>query len=100
MKDRARLPASDMVSSILRRGGFWPVPSEAEKRRAGVGAILASGSRGLRGQLRQANALEIPYALILGDDEIQRGEVVIRDMGSSTQEARQLDQFLGDLAGS
>ncbi|MCH8107448.1 MAG: histidine--tRNA ligase [Chloroflexi bacterium] len=71
----------------------------ARLRRAGVGAILASGSRGLRGQLRQANALEIPYALILGDDEIQRGEVVIRDMGSSTQEARQLDRFLADLAG-
>jgi histidyl-tRNA synthetase len=71
----------------------------AKMRRAGMGAILASGSRGLRGQLRQANALEIPYALILGDDEIQRGEVVIRDMGSSTQEARQLDQFLGELAG-
>jgi histidyl-tRNA synthetase len=71
----------------------------AKLRRAGVGAILASGSRGLRGQLRQANALEIPYALILGDDEIQRGEVVIRDMGSSTQEARQLEQFLGELAG-
>ena len=41
-------------------------------RRAGVGAILSSGSRGLRGQMRQANALNIPYALILGDDEISR----------------------------
>ena len=66
----------------------------ARLRRAGVGAILASGSRGLRGQLRQANALEIPYALILGDDEIQRGEIVIRDMGSSTQETRSLQTFL------
>ena len=67
-------------------------------RRAGMGAILSSGSRPLRGQLRQANALEIPYALILGDDEIQRGEVVIRDMRSSTQETRPLDQFLRDVA--
>ncbi|MDE0823511.1 MAG: histidine--tRNA ligase, partial [Dehalococcoidia bacterium] len=38
-------------------------------RRAGVGAILSSGTRGLRGQMRQANALNIPFTLILGDDE-------------------------------
>ncbi len=67
-------------------------------RRAGVGAILSSGSRGLRGQMRQANALEIPYALILGDDEIQKGEVVVRDMESSTQESRSLSEFIQEVA--
>ena len=66
-------------------------------RRAGVGAILSSGSRGLRGQMRQANALEIPYALILGDDEIAKGEVVVRDMSASTQESRPLADFLSEI---
>ena len=67
-------------------------------RRAGVGAILSSGSRGLRGQMRQANALDIPYALILGDDEIAKGEVVVRDMTSSTQQSRSLGDFLSEIA--
>ena len=66
-------------------------------RRAGVGAILSSGSRGLRGQMRQANALGIPYALILGDDEIAKGEVVVRDMSASTQESRLLADFLSEI---
>ena len=66
-------------------------------RQAGVGAILSSGSRGLRGQMRQANALDIPYALILGDDEIARGEVVVRDMKTSSQETMPLDDFLKGL---
>ena len=66
-------------------------------RQAGVGAILSSGSRGLRGQMRQANALDIPYALILGDDEIARGEVVVRDMKTSSQETRPLADFLKGL---
>ena len=69
-------------------------------RRAGVGAILSSGTRGLRGQMRQANALEIPYALILGDDEIQKGEVVVRDMVSSTQESRPLSEFIQEVGGT
>jgi histidyl-tRNA synthetase len=67
-------------------------------RLAGVGAILSSGSRALRGQMRQANALNIPYALILGDDEIARGEVVVRNMQTSIQETKLLAEFLKELA--
>ncbi len=80
--EAARGPALELASRI---------------RRAGVGAILSSGSRALRGQMRQANALGIPYVAILGDDEIARGEVVIRDMKTSTQEARPLTEFLESL---
>jgi histidyl-tRNA synthetase len=69
-----------------------------ELRLAGAGAILSSGSRALRGQMRQANGLGISYALILGDDEIARGEVVVRDMKSSTQETKPLAHFLKELA--
>ena len=67
-------------------------------RLAGVGAILGSGSRAIRGQMRQANALEIPYALILGDDEIARGEVVVRNMKTSNQETKPLEEFLKGIA--
>lgn len=71
----------------------------AQLRSAGIGAILSSGSRALRGQMRQANALGIPYAVILGDDEIQRGEVVVRDMRASTQETKPMQVFLDGAAG-
>jgi len=67
-------------------------------RNAGVGAILGNGGRALRGQMRQANALGIPKAIIIGDDEILRGEVVVRNMSDSTQETKPLDEFLNDLA--
>ena len=80
--DDARLHALELASRI---------------RRAGAGAILSSGSRALRGQMRQANALGIPYVLILGDDEISRGEVVIRDMATSSQETASLTDFLRSL---
>ena len=71
----------------------------ADLRRAGVGAVLSSGSRALRGQMRQANALNIPYALILGDDEIERGEVMVRDMLASTQESRSMPEFIDEVSG-
>ena len=87
-----------LVANVGDTARAAAVDLAARLRLAGVGAILSSGSRPLRGQLRQANALEIPYALILGDDEIQRGEVVIRDMRSSTQETRPLEAFLDGVA--
>ena len=72
----------------------------ARLRREGVGAILSSGSRGLRGQMRQANALNIPFALILGDDEIEKGEIVVRDMAASTQESKPLGDFFSEITGN
>jgi len=69
-------------------------------RRAGVGAILSSGTRGLRGQMRQANALNIPFTLILGDDEIEKGEVVVRNMESSEQENKSLEDFIAEASKS
>ena len=69
-------------------------------RRAGVGAILSSGTRGLRGQMRQANALNIPFTLILGDDEIEKGEVVVRNMESSEQESKSLEDFIAEASKS
>ena len=72
----------------------------ARIRQAGVGAILGNGSRAVRGQMRQANALDIPYAVVLGDDEIQRGEVVVRNMADSSQASQPLAEFLDGLRGS
>jgi histidyl-tRNA synthetase len=83
--DAARLPAVELASRI---------------RSTGAGAILSNGSRGLRGQMRQANALGVPYVLVLGDDEVQRGEVVVRNMKDSTQETRLMTDFLDSLSGT
>jgi len=66
-------------------------------RLIGVGAILGNGGRALRGQMRQANALGISKAIIIGDDEILRDEIVIRNMSDSSQETKSLEEFLSSL---
>ena len=66
-------------------------------RLIGVGAILGNGGRALRGQMRQANALGISKAIIIGDDEILRDEIVIRNMADSSQETKPLEEFLSSL---
>ena len=72
----------------------------ARMRRMGVGAILASGSRSLRGQLRQANTLGVRRVVIVGEEELQRGQVTVRDMTEGGQLVVSREQFFQELAGS
>jgi histidyl-tRNA synthetase len=67
-------------------------------RRMGAGAILGGGSRSLRGQLRQANALGVRYVVIVGEEELANQQVAVRDMVEGGQQVVSLDRFLHDLA--
>src|SRR5439155_1497103 len=52
----------------------------AELRRAGLGAVLATGDRRLRAQFRQADAVGARQALILGEDELARGVAKLHNL--------------------
>jgi histidyl-tRNA synthetase len=54
----------------------------AELRRAGVGTALALGDRTLKAQMKQANASGARFALLLGEGELERGEVTVRDLAA------------------
>ena len=55
-------------------------------RQGGIRVIEAMGSRSLKAQLRQANNLGVHHAVIIGDEEVRTGAVILRDMASSRQE--------------
>jgi len=54
-------------------------------RTAGVGALLAFGDRSLKSQLKSANKADVAYTVILGDQELVSGVVVVRDMAGGEQ---------------
>ena len=55
-------------------------------RQADIGAVISTGSKSLKAQLRQANSLGVGYAVIIGDDEVKAGTAAVRDMQSARQE--------------
>jgi len=69
--EAARLPAIELVRDL---------------RTAGIGVAPAFGGRSLKSQLKGADKAGIAYTLILGDQELANGVVVVRDMVSSQQE--------------
>jgi histidyl-tRNA synthetase len=57
----------------------------ATLRRNGTGVIEAIGSKSLKAQLRQANNLGAHYAVIIGEQELKSGTVILRDMTTAQQ---------------
>jgi histidyl-tRNA synthetase len=51
----------------------------------GLGTTLAFGDRSLKAQMRQAGKLEAAFTLILGEKEIETGQVAVRDMVEGQQ---------------
>jgi histidyl-tRNA synthetase len=62
-------------------------------RQAGIGVIAAIGSKSLKAQLRQANTLGVHHAVIIGDEEVKTGTVILRDMSNAQQETVPLAQL-------
>ncbi len=65
-------------------------------RRAGIGAQMATGGS-LKAQVRQADKRGARFLLIVGEDELVRGEVTLRDLQQSTQETWPLSTVLDEL---
>ncbi len=71
------------VGDTARRAA---ISLSSELRQAGIASLVGPATRGLRSQLRYASSRDATHALILGDDELQRGTVVLRDLGEGEQE--------------
>ena len=69
----------------------------ASLRRSGTGVIAAMGSRSLKAQLRQANNLGVRYAVIIGEEEVKTGTVILRDMTTAQQKTVALSELEGEL---
>ena len=68
-----------------------------ELRRAGIGAMGAPAGKSLRAQLRQADALGMAQALILGEEEIRSGTVLLRNLATGEQAILSRPQLIGHL---
>ncbi|MFQ5611467.1 MAG: histidine--tRNA ligase [Anaerolineae bacterium] len=62
-------------------------------RRAEIGALLAFGDRSLKAQLKSANRAGVAFTVILGEEELRRGQAAVRDMASSDQTPVTLPQL-------
>lgn len=68
-----------------------------ELRVAGISADMAYGDRGLKGAMKGADRAGAKFALVLGDRELEAGEVAVKNLAEHNQEEVALDQVVAKL---
>ncbi len=66
-------------------------------RAEGVSCDLDFGGRGAKGQFKQADRSGAAFAAILGEDELSRGTIKVRDMSSGEEREVSVADGAGDL---
>src|SRR5690606_35470180 len=95
-------PASNSTSSKVLIINFdksiegYTLPLLAELRNAGIGAELYPTAAKLKKQMSYADAKQIPFVLLVGDEEKETGLLSLKNMGSGEQikvDRQQLIQY-------
>jgi len=96
--DIPALPKPDVFIAYLEGEAKTEAIKLASKlRQAGIAVIMATGDKSLRGQMRQADSLNIACALIIGEQEIRKQNAMLRDMKSGEQKTIPLVEIAGFL---
>jgi histidyl-tRNA synthetase len=77
------------VTFIAYLGAVAKLPAiklSARLRASGIPVVLATGAKSLKAQLRQANSFNTSYTIIIGEQELNSANVVLRDMKAKKQE--------------
>jgi histidyl-tRNA synthetase len=70
----------------------------SELRRAGIAAVTSLSPRSLKAQFKLADGSGALYTVIIGEEELAKGEVSLRDMKTSQQTAVSIDGLAARLA--
>jgi len=68
-----------------------------ELRLAGLATDMDFEGRSMKAQMRSANRMQARFTLIVGEDELAKGTVTVRDMGTSEQGEVARDRLLARL---
>ncbi len=63
-------------------------------RQANIGVFFTPGDRSFKAQLKAANRNKVSFAIIMGDDEVETGQVTVRDMADSSQSSVKVTELV------
>jgi histidyl-tRNA synthetase len=83
--------------SLGERAGKKVFKWAHDLRRAGLWIELEYAPKGLKSQMKKADRLGAKKVLIVGEDEMDRGKAILRDMNTKVQEDVNLDDLVSRL---
>jgi len=75
------------------------IKAAKEMRDAGISTEADLNERNLKKQFDYANAMQIPYMMIIGERELKEKKFTLRDMKTGKEEKLELSKIIGKLKG-
>ena len=94
-KVRSKSPAQVYVVPINTVNESLDLVQELRNRN--ISADISLGKKGVSKNLEYASALGIPYVIILGEDELKKKKVLLRDMKSGTEQLLSTEAVINKL---
>jgi histidyl-tRNA synthetase len=82
---------------IGARARDWAFPMVHRLRRKGVSVEIEGDARSLKSQMRRADKLRADSVLIIGENELEKGTAILRDMKSKRQEEMSLTTIEAEM---
>jgi histidyl-tRNA synthetase len=81
------------IATLGDKARTFVLPIAQRLRLAGIRTEIEHREIGLKSQLKRADALRARLALIVGDDELARGKLVLRDLTRRQQSEVAVDEI-------
>ncbi|MDY0091237.1 MAG: histidine--tRNA ligase [Candidatus Vecturithrix sp.] len=92
--ERRPQPA-DVFIAILGAAARKPgIALQRDLRQAGIRTELEYQEKSLKSQMKKAGKLGVSYTILLGEDELEKGMVVVRNMAESSQQEVAIHQLV------
>ncbi|MHB9025818.1 MAG: histidine--tRNA ligase [Armatimonadota bacterium] len=88
------MPGPVFIAAIGDAARRQALPRATALRRAGIPAALDYTARSLKAQMKEADRQRARFVVILGEEELARGEAALRDMRDGTQQTLPLGQLI------
>jgi histidyl-tRNA synthetase len=98
LADGVQPKAPQVFIAILGEAARKPgIAIQKSLRLEGVRTEIEYQSKSLKSQMKKAGKLGVSYTVIIGEDELTRGQVILRDMRASSQHEVEMSQLVPTL---
>ncbi|MBQ1579793.1 MAG: histidine--tRNA ligase, partial [Firmicutes bacterium] len=81
------------IATLGERPKTFGLKLAKDLRAKGYSVLTDVMGRGLKAQLKYADRSDARYTVVIGDDELEKGVVTLRDMDNSTQKEIAIDKI-------
>ena len=82
---------SDIIIIPMLEDLTKPIKLATELRSLGINTEIYSNQKKLKAKMKYADKLQIPYVIVIGEDEIDSNEIKLKNMETGNEEAIELD---------